>query len=120
MLRSLLAPAAVSAAILAGQVLLKSGLRRLGPLSLQPRDLADTLNHLVRSPWIVGGLALSAAATLAWLVVLSRRDLSAVGPVMTGVYFVLLLLAARFVLGEAVTPARWLGALLVLAGVFLI
>lgn len=111
---------AVAAAILAGQVLLKAGLQRVGPLSFEPAALFRAIPRLLASPWILAGLAVSAGATLAWLVVLSKRELSAVSPVMTGFYFLLLLLAGRFGLGEGVSPARWLGALLVLAGVFLI
>jgi drug/metabolite transporter (DMT)-like permease len=119
-LSALGAPIAVSVAILAGQLLLKSGMKRIGPIEFRPRAIFAAVPDLLRSPWIVGGLAISAAATLAWLIVLSRRDLSAVSPVMTGVYFVLLLLAARFLLGEVVTPARWFGAFLILVGVLLV
>ena len=120
MIRSFPILLAIAAAILAGQVLLKMGLQRLGPLSFAPDTLLRAIPRLAASPWILAGLAVSMAATFAWLIVLSRHDLSAVSPVMTGAYFLLLLLAGRLFLNEPVSLARWIGAALVLAGVVLI
>jgi multidrug transporter EmrE-like cation transporter len=53
------------------------------------------------------------------LVILSRVDLSYAVPLMTGIYFLLLLLTSTLVLRESVTPAHWLGTLLILAGIAL-
>jgi multidrug transporter EmrE-like cation transporter len=53
------------------------------------------------------------------LVILSRVALSYAVPLMTGIYFLLLLLTSTLVLREAVTPTHWFGTLLIVVGIAL-
>jgi drug/metabolite transporter (DMT)-like permease len=103
------------------QLLLKQGTKSSGALSLtSPAQLMSLIRHVLVSPLLLLGYALSGITALMWLVLLSRFELSYAGPVLTAFYYILLLLSSAIVLHEAVTPSRWLGVLLVVAGVVLI
>jgi drug/metabolite transporter (DMT)-like permease len=77
------------------------------------------MQRILTTPTLFLGYVLSFATGLLWLVILSRVDLSYAVPLMTGIYFLLLLLTSTLVLREAVTPVHWLGTLLILAGIAL-
>jgi drug/metabolite transporter (DMT)-like permease len=71
------------------------------------------------SPWVVLGIALLILWTLSRMTLLSWADLSYVLPI-TAFGYVLNALAGRFLLGEQVSGTRWLGTLLIMAGVALV
>jgi drug/metabolite transporter (DMT)-like permease len=64
-------------------------------------------------------LAVYAAATLAWVLVLRQAPLSRVYPFMA-LAFVLVPLASRFFLGETLAPQYWLGVAFLFVGLILI
>ena len=63
--------------------------------------------------------ALQVVAFVAYLVALSRRDLSYVFP-LTAASDIVTTLAARYLLHEQVTSARWAGVVIVSLGIALI
>jgi drug/metabolite transporter (DMT)-like permease len=99
--------------LLAGQTVWKLGLDRLGGLHVH------NAFQVITSPLIVTGAILYAIATLLWLAVLSRLPLSTAYP-MQSLAYVLGLLLAWLLFGEAIPPNRWLGAGIILTGVFVI
>lgn len=70
-------------------------------------------------PWLVAGVLLLILWMLARMTLLSWADLSFVLPV-TAVGYVLSALFGFVFLGETVSPRRWLGTLLIFAGVALV
>ena len=96
-----------------GDALLSHGMKQFGSLSLErlPELILATLN-----PSIVLGILFLLGFFAAYLVALSWADLTYVLPA-TSLGYVLLALIARFVLHEQVTMSRWLGILLISAGV---
>ncbi|MBA3414966.1 MAG: hypothetical protein H0U10_07070 [Chloroflexia bacterium] len=111
----------IAGILLASQLLLKRGAEATGPLSLTGLgDLGAIVGKVLTSPWLFAGYALSAFSALAWLIVLSRLDLSFAAPVLTGIYYVLLLIASRWLLQEDVHPGRWLGTALIVVGIAVI
>jgi uncharacterized membrane protein len=70
-------------------------------------------------PWVALGVALLIVWTLTHMALLSWADLSYVMPV-TAIGYVVTAFAARFLLGEAISPARWVGIVLITAGVTLV
>ncbi|MBX6772841.1 MAG: hypothetical protein IRY83_14005 [Chloroflexi bacterium] len=113
--------AIVALSLLGNQLLLKYGTRATGQLSLaSPAEAAALIRQVLTTPALLAGYALSALTALLWLVVVSRLDLSFAVPLLNGIFYVLLLLASVTLLREAVTPGRWAGALLILAGIVLI
>ena len=71
------------------------------------------------SPWVSLGICLLIAWMISRMFLLSWADLSYVLPV-TAFGYVLNALLGRMFLGEIVTPARWTGTLLIMAGVVLV
>jgi uncharacterized membrane protein len=71
------------------------------------------------SPLVSLGICLLVAWMISRMFLLSWADLSYVLPV-TAFGYVLNVLLGRLFLGENVTPARWIGTLLIMAGVILV
>jgi drug/metabolite transporter (DMT)-like permease len=71
------------------------------------------------NPWVMLGIALLILWTFSRMTLLSWADLSYVLPI-TAVGYVLTAAAGHFVMGEYVSGARWLGAVLIMAGVALV
>lgn len=74
---------------------------------------------ILQSPLVLVGLALYGVGALAWIVVLSRWDLSYAYPFLA-LNFVLIALVSRLVLGESIPPIRWAGIAFICAGIVLI
>lgn len=96
-----------------GDSMLSRGMKELGSVSVLH---LEQVVFALRNPWIVAGILLLLAFFAAYMTALSWADLTYVLPA-TSVGYVLLALIAKFVLHEQVTPARWIGILLVTAGV---
>ena len=73
----------------------------------------------ILTPWVALGICLLITWMISRMFLLSWADLSYVLPV-TAFGYVLNALLGRLFLGEIVTPARWGGTLLIMAGVILV
>ena len=103
-----------------GDIALTRGMKQAGEVSSLSLAVLDRVGgRAIRSPFILIGGALQIAAFLTYLVALSRRDLSYVFP-LTAASDIVTTIAARYVLRERVTPARWAGVVIVSLGVGLI
>jgi multidrug transporter EmrE-like cation transporter len=112
--------AAVAFGLLVSQLLMKQGVTRGGPITVGSLEqLWGLIQRILTTPTLFLGYVLSFATGLLWLVILSRLDLSYAVPLMTGLYFLMLLLTSVLVLRESVTPEHWLGTLLIVAGIYL-
>lgn len=98
-----------------GQVLQKLAVDR-SPPNLSAGQLATSS---LRRPEMWGALACLGGGMLAWLVVLGSLDVSKAFPFLS-LGQVLVLLSARLYFREHLSPARWFGALLIIAGVGMI
>ena len=104
----------------AGQLALKAAMDRVGRIS--SRDLkgpAGLLGRAAREPRVWFGLGLFGVSALFWLVVLSRVPLSVAYP-FVGISYILIVLLARYALHERVPPLRWVGVVVVAAGIAVI
>lgn len=99
-----------------GDSLLSRGMKDVGSISLAqlPHVILAILN-----PWVALGVLFLLGFFAAYMTALSWADLTYVLPA-TSLGYVLLALIARFMLHENVTPTRWLGILLISAGVGLV
>jgi drug/metabolite transporter (DMT)-like permease len=103
-----------------GHTLLSKGMKSVGDLTEAPADrLGSMVARALASPWLLAGVALQATFFALYLTLLSRADVSQVLPMLAVDYIVVALLA-HWLLGEAVTPARWAGIGLIATGVFLV
>jgi len=92
----------------AAQLLLKAGTNAV-PLGLR----------LAVEPHVLGGLACYVVSVAVWLVALSRVPVSIAYP-MLSIGYVVNAIAARYMLGEALTPMRLAGIAVIIVGVFLV
>ena len=74
------------------------------------------LFYALLNPWVIAGMVSLIIFFACYLSALSWADLTYVLPA-TAIGYVVLALFAKFLLHENVTPARWLGILLITAGV---
>ncbi len=102
-----------------GQVLLKQGMKSLGPLTLMWKELPSQLFGMLTNPFVILGLIFFVASTVFWLSALSRVDLSFAYP-FASLSYVLMLFASWQFFGEEITPLRLVGTITVALGVILI
>ncbi|MBI2680147.1 MAG: EamA family transporter [Candidatus Solibacter usitatus] len=99
-----------------GNSFLSRGMRGVGELlSLSPLPYIQALFN----PWVALGASLLVLWLLSHMALLSWADLSYVLPV-TAIGYVLVALTARVFLHEHVSPWRWAGIGLIVAGVMLV
>jgi uncharacterized membrane protein len=99
-----------------GNSSLSWGMKQRGAaLAFSPRQYLAA----VLSPWVCLGIGLLILWLLSRMALLSWADLSYVLPV-TALGYVLTALAGRLFLGEQVSPQRWMGTLLIVAGTVLV
>jgi uncharacterized membrane protein len=101
----------VVAANAIGNLALSWGMKHPGTFALSGLSWIDALLN----PYVAAGVALLALWTVTRIKLLSWADLSFVLPVTSAGYVVNALLG-YFVYHEDISPARWLGTLLILAG----
>lgn len=114
---AILAALATVVLVIAGQTLLKHGMSVVGPIDRHSSRTPGRLFVEMASRWeLWAGTVLYAASAAAWLLALSTAPPSLVYPFLRLSYFGVAL-AAAVVLGERVTPAQWVGILLIISGV---
>ncbi|WP_036605332.1 EamA family transporter [Paenibacillus assamensis] len=96
--------------LVTGQILFKLGIEKAGGL---------VWNKIITSWYVIGGLSLYGIATILWFVVLSRLPLSVAYPLQS-ISYILGIAAAFFIFSEPVSPTKWVGAVVILIGVYLI
>ncbi len=88
-------------------------------LSAGMRGFSGNLLAALLNPWVLTGVALLIFWTVTRMALLSWADLSFVLPV-TSLGYVLNALIGRFLLHESVSPERWLGTAMIVAGSVLV
>jgi len=92
----------------AAQLLLKAGTNAV-PLGVR----------LAIEPHVLGGLACYVVSVVVWVVALSRVPVSIAYP-MLSIGYVVNAIAARYLLGETLTPMRLVGIGVIIVGVFMV
>jgi drug/metabolite transporter (DMT)-like permease len=104
----------------AGQLILKTGMQKVGYIGSQRLGKPVQLLFQVATTWqVILGLLLFVISAVSWLLVLSRVPLSFAYP-FAGLTYLLITLFGRFVLQEQVPALRWLGIALIIAGILLV
>lgn len=96
-----------------GDIALSHGMKQVGAISA---DRWTDAIGAVFTPWVALGIVLLMAFFASYLTALSWADLTFVLPA-TAFGYVVVALLGQWLLGEDVTLTRWLGILLVTAGV---
>ena len=103
----------------AAQLMLKAGADRVGPIALDGPSLLGAARELAVSLPIAGGLFCYVVSVAVWIVALSRVEVSIAYP-MLSIGYVVNAIAAWYLFGEAVTPARLAGIGIIVLGVFIV
>jgi drug/metabolite transporter (DMT)-like permease len=110
--------ACVAASI--GQILVRRGMLQVGELSgWAPRYLVAYFWHALTNPWVIAGTVGNALFYFLFLGVLSWTEVSVALPLTALEYAIAAGLGILF-LKEPVSPLRWAGIALVIAGVMVI
>ncbi len=104
-----------------GEIAITYGMKETGePERLRPRQLLIFLGRAVRNSWFWVGIPQLALSFYLLLLLLSWEPISLVIPASALNPYVFGTLAAKYILGEQITPRRWAGVTLVCAGVALV
>ncbi len=106
----------------AGEVLMAAAMKSIGDLDeIRARSgLLGAIRAVVTSPLFFIGITFLTIAFFALLFALNHMPLSLVAPVSASLPLVINAVAARFFLKENVDHRRWVAAVLVCVGVYLI
>ena len=105
------------ALVVAGQLLLKVGMLRIGSIdAARLRSPLALVGAIVREPAVILGFVIYAASALLWLFVLSQSELSFAFPFLSLAYAGVSA-AATVLLKEHFVGRQWLGLALVTVGV---
>lgn len=102
-----------------GQTTIKLGVSQPGSNGLSIGDPTALLTTIVQSPLVLSGLVLYGIGALAWIVVLSRLDLSLAYP-FVALNFVLITIISKYALAEPIPTVRWIGIGFIAIGILLI
>jgi drug/metabolite transporter (DMT)-like permease len=102
-----------------GDSLLKRGMTQIGPVTLDHTGLFQAFRLAMTSPTIWLAILFLIGFMLSNMTVLSWADYSYVMPASAFGY-VAVTFVGMTLLGETVSPRRWIGVALICAGVFLV
>jgi multidrug transporter EmrE-like cation transporter len=103
-----------------GEIAITRGMKATGePERLRPKELLRFLGKALCSGWFWAGVPLMALSFYALLVLLSWEPISFVIPA-SALSYVVGAFGAKYILGEDVSVARWIGVVFVCAGVALV
>jgi uncharacterized membrane protein len=103
----------------AGDLMLKRGMSQIGAVQLTPSGIEQAFRLTVTNGTIWIGIFFLTGFMVSYMTVLSWADYSYVMPSTAFGYALVTLLAVVF-LHESVSPRRWIGVVLICAGVLLV
>ena len=103
-----------------GGILMKVGATHIGPVEINSfGQLASYLFKLFTNPQSLAGVFLYFMSAVIWSYLLTKLDISFVQPILALTYVVTPILAI-VLLGEQVPAMRWIGIVIIIAGVFVV
>ncbi len=105
--------------LVAGQMLVKHGLTLKGGFQFSLGSLWPELAKVFTSGYVWLGAVFTFGSGFLWMDVLSKKELSFVYPFISLTY-VVSLVASTLIFREHVSALRWLGVVVICAGVYLV
>ena len=87
--------------------------------SLEQGDPSRLVIMLLHSPWLLGGMFIYGLSVLAWLLVLSKVDVSYAYP-FVALGMVVTTFSGHYLLGESLSAMRLVGVAVIVTGVVLL
>lgn len=103
----------------AAQIILKIGMKSIGQFQFTSQNIIPILLKMTQNPYILGGIALYIFSLGAWLLTLSRVEVSLAYP-LTSLGYVFTALVGYYVLQENMGLMRIAGILVIMIGVYLV
>lgn len=103
----------------ASQLIMRWRVGSIGTLSPAANERIAFVASMLMTPWVWVAILCTFLAGVAWMLALTRFELTYAFP-FTGVSFVLILFAGAFMFGEHVSLARIAGTLLVVLGLIVV
>ncbi|HNV51213.1 MAG: hypothetical protein WBH71_07815 [Bacteroidales bacterium] len=119
MLKVVLLSISTTLLITTGQVLWKIGIQKAGGFHLPGEPLFANIFRIVFNGWVFSGFMVYALATVFFMWLISKFEISLIVPI-TSVAFIYSLLAGYFIFHEQISIVRIAGVLLIILGVFLV
>lgn len=107
------------AAMTAAQLLVKKGILSIGQLPQNFSELIPFFPRAFTNGYVISAISLVILTALAWILALSRAELSYIYPFMA-LSYILIALFSLIIFKENVTTLRWLGIVAICIGVFLV
>ena len=101
------------------QLLLKAGADRVGEVEIQLQSMVLAGKELAFSAPVIGALACYVLSVMAWILALTRVEVSVAYP-MLSIGYVLNAFAAWLLFGEALTAMRLTGIVVIVVGVWMV
>jgi len=102
-----------------GQIVIKWQVMKAGNVPEAADQKLLFLLHLLLNPWILCALAAAFLASVTWMAAMTKLPLSHGYP-LTSLSFVLILLLAHLLFGEAITPFKLAGMAFIVVGITLV
>ncbi len=102
-----------------GQLLLKTGMDRIGAFSFALQNVLPIFIKVISSPFVLLGILCYALSLVVWLLVLSRAEVGYAYPLLS-IGYVLTAILAFFFFGESLSMIRIFGIALIMLGVVFI
>jgi len=102
-----------------GQLLVKKGILQVGGFPQNLSELAHFFLRAYTNPYVISAVFLTIVVALAWILAVSKAELSYIYPFMA-LSYVLVTLFSLLIFKEDVTVLRWAGIVAICIGVFLV
>jgi len=101
-----------------GQFTLKVGMNRFGEISVD-QHLPQTMLKVLMMPTTLLGLSFYIVGSVAWLIALSKVELSVAYP-MLSIGYIIVMIVSYYFLNETLTITKIFGTLMIVGGIFFI
>lgn len=119
MLKAVLLTIFTTILIATAQILWKIGLDKIGGFYIKEESIFSNIFRVAFSWYIILGLALYVIATVVFLFLLNEYPISLVVP-LSSISFIFSMIAGIYIFNENVNYLNWIGAFVIILGVFLI
>jgi drug/metabolite transporter (DMT)-like permease len=106
-------------AMTAAQLLLKKGVLLVGGFPQNLSELGHFFSRAYTNAYILSAVFLTIITALAWILAVSKTELSQIYPFMA-LSYVLVALFSLFIFKEDVTVLRWVGIIVICIGVLIV
>jgi drug/metabolite transporter (DMT)-like permease len=101
------------------QLILRWQTSLTGPLPNNTVDIITYIANLLMKPWVLSGLFSTFLAGIAWMLTMTKFEISYAFPFVS-MNYIIILLAGFFLFGESMSAAKITGSIIIVIGVFVI